>query len=197
MAVSPCPSPQRHQAQSGLSPCPTPPRQQPAEQAQAGSARDRLRAGLLQRRAQSTDSTAVEPPTPVAHVQKPKQSVGEKRGRTASFMDVLANPKRQCADAAAQRAAAAAADNSSKNETSLQENHFLAFVDGEYKQDEVLSLAVTPDGLWDGESSTPGSAEDGPEPFWGLDLAADVDLVQETLTEVDAADAALVDSWCC
>jgi hypothetical protein len=200
VAASPCPPSSRQQTLGPSSACsraqtPKTAEQPPSPATGAGSARDRLRAGLLQRRAHSlTDSVSAEPPKPVVDVQNPAarqthKSAGEKRGRSASFMDVLASAKRQCADADAQ-------DNSSDD--SSQENHLLAFVDGEeYKEEdacsEVLSLAVTPDGLWDGESSTPGSAVDGSEPFWGLDLVVDVELVQE----VDAVDAALVDSWCC
>ena len=61
---------------------------------------------------------------------------------------------------------------------------------------EVLSLAVTPDILSEIESDTPGSCVGGTE-MWALHLDHLVKEDDVELAELNADDAALIDSWCC
>lgn len=219
-ATARCVSAQGPPGPSSVSPASSPVRQQlvaPVNAEAPVTARDKLRAGLLQRRAQIM-TTLVEPP------KSSKRQVGVKKRSSTSFCDVLASSKRPCTGGPAHTAAEPAV---SPCNVSVFPEHtlfeFAALEEGaaENKQDddddkdtssEMLSLAVTPyDGESYGESpNTPGSVVDAAGPFWDLDLGVDrpqVDLLVEVdlvkVVDVACLENALeplnqlVDSWCC
>jgi hypothetical protein len=170
----------------------------------ASSARDRLRAGLLQRCAQSSQSSAtVVAPAPA----RPVPQVGAKRAQPSSrgAERGSARGKRSCAVGAqalarknkAKTLGAAAAIPREAELGPLA----LAMSNGEDTdaKSEMLSLAVTPDMLSEVESDTPGSCADD---LWGFGLehpghGKEEEEADEELAVLDADGAALIDSWCC
>jgi hypothetical protein len=173
--------------------------------ADKASARDRLRAGLLQRCAQSSQSSAtVVAPAPAA---RPVPQVGTKRAQPPSWGAERgsARGKRACAVGAQARKSAAktpgaAAAAITRGEAELGPS-VLAVLTGEDTEakSEVLSLAVTPDMLSEVESDTPRSCADD---LWGFGLdqpgyGQEDQEADEVLAELDADGAALIDSWCC
>jgi len=170
--------------------------------ADKASARDRLRAGLLQRCAQSSQSSAtVVAPAPAG------PQLGTKRAQPSSWGAERgsARGKRACAVGAQARKSAAktpgaAAAAITRGEAELGPS-VLAVLTGEDTEakSEVLSLAVTPDMLSEVESDTPGSCADD---LWGFGLdqpghGQEEQEADEVLAELDADGAALIDSWCC
>ena len=175
------------------------PHQPSTESAEGSSARDRLRAGLLQRQAQ-TSTSQVEPAKQAGKNAKVRQvpKVGGKRSRSTTFMDVMLS-KRHARDPPDQR---------TEETESCTQDHSECDVSGFLHADEFdlhgadfFSPADNRESSspWTpcsghSDSLEPCSGDDKNDPFWGEDLSTDVELAHAE--QLDPESQALVDSFC-
>ena len=165
------------------------------------SARDKLRAGLLQRRVQTP---AVTSESHAAHTS-PKPSGKRPAPSSSPAGDVGGSAKRSCVDSPAERAAAAAAASSflqADDPAPFEWNDgTLAQTDGHSSSSthsEILSVAATPDTQsplpWAGGAVEGGTGEEDAqqeEPLWGMHVGADGldDTADRLLQEAAAVEA--------